>query len=100
KAVRRRGGQPRPAPMQGRPPTTRPWPRPHKREKPAAARASPHGAAAAGNATLTTGPAVGHPQGTVARGQPCHQQGLQCRPQGWWPLSRAAVGGQGQPSPA
>ncbi|RZS14449.1 hypothetical protein BHM03_00046158 [Ensete ventricosum] len=43
KAVRRRGGQPRLAPMQDRPPTARPQPRPPTRGQPAAARASPQG---------------------------------------------------------
>ncbi|RRT58490.1 hypothetical protein B296_00027391 [Ensete ventricosum] len=43
KAARRRGGQPRPAPMWGRPPTAKPWPRPPTRGRLAAARASPKG---------------------------------------------------------
>ncbi|RZS15417.1 hypothetical protein BHM03_00047254 [Ensete ventricosum] len=43
KAIRRRGGQPRPAPMQGRPPMVRPQPRPPTRGQLTAARASPQG---------------------------------------------------------
>ncbi|RWW36762.1 hypothetical protein BHE74_00058191 [Ensete ventricosum] len=43
KAARRRGGQPRPAPMQGRPPMTRPRPRTPARGRLVAARASPQG---------------------------------------------------------
>ncbi|RZS18712.1 hypothetical protein BHM03_00051021 [Ensete ventricosum] len=42
-AVRRRVNQPRLAPMQGRPPTAKPRPRPPVRGRPAAARASPQG---------------------------------------------------------
>ncbi|RWV84171.1 hypothetical protein GW17_00054135 [Ensete ventricosum] len=43
KAARRRGGQPRPAPMQGQPPTARPRPRTPVRGWPATAIASPQG---------------------------------------------------------
>ncbi|RWV84527.1 hypothetical protein GW17_00053750 [Ensete ventricosum] len=38
------------------------------------------------------GPMVGRPQGTVARGQPCRQQGQQRRPQGCPPLGKAGTG--------
>ncbi|RWW56918.1 hypothetical protein BHE74_00036328 [Ensete ventricosum] len=43
KGVKRRGGQPRPAPMQGRPPKARPWPRPPAIGRLVAARASMKG---------------------------------------------------------
>ncbi|RRT50464.1 hypothetical protein B296_00004167 [Ensete ventricosum] len=46
KAARRKGGQARLAPMPGRPPTARPWPRPLARGRLAAARASLQGAVA------------------------------------------------------
>ncbi|RZS22860.1 hypothetical protein BHM03_00055690 [Ensete ventricosum] len=42
---------------------------------------------------------AGCPQGAATRGQPCRQQGRQRRPQGWPPLGRVAIGGQGQPPP-
>ncbi|RZS19767.1 hypothetical protein BHM03_00052207 [Ensete ventricosum] len=40
-----------------------------------------------------------HPQGAVARNQPCRQQGRRRWPQGSLPLGRVAAGGQGQPPP-
>ncbi|RWV82056.1 hypothetical protein GW17_00056474, partial [Ensete ventricosum] len=105
KTARRRGDQPHPAPMQGRPPT---------------ARASLKGRPAA----LTRGGSC--PQGqqppasTASCGQPTRAAfacsavfGRGCRPwsalplagrrrqsQGWPPLGRAAASGQGQPPPA
>ncbi|RWV82448.1 hypothetical protein GW17_00056053, partial [Ensete ventricosum] len=70
KAARRSGGQPRPAPMQGRPPIDRPWPRPPARGQLATARASPKGRPAV--------PARGssHPQGRP-RGASNRSQGRQ-----------------------
>ncbi|RRT41285.1 hypothetical protein B296_00043825 [Ensete ventricosum] len=75
KAARRRGGQPRLAPMQGRPPTARPRLSPFARGLPAAARASLQGrsallagaAARRGNSGLRAHPlAARRPQGAVA----------------------------------
>ncbi|RWW37294.1 hypothetical protein BHE74_00057617, partial [Ensete ventricosum] len=40
---RRRGGQPRSTPMQGRPSTARPWPRPPARGRPATVRVTTDG---------------------------------------------------------
>ncbi|RZS01032.1 hypothetical protein BHM03_00030830 [Ensete ventricosum] len=35
------------------------------------------------------------PQGVTTRGQPYRQQGRRCRPQGWLPVGRVAVGRKG-----
>ncbi|RWW40344.1 hypothetical protein BHE74_00054247 [Ensete ventricosum] len=89
KAARRRGSQPRPAPMQDWLPMAMSRRRPPSRGPSAAARASPKGRLVAptkeaGNRTPARG---------CCRGQPC-------RPQGLLPLGRAAAGGQRQPPPA
>ncbi|RRT32280.1 hypothetical protein B296_00048156 [Ensete ventricosum] len=63
KATRRRGGQPRPAPMQSRPPMARLRPRPPARGRLVAARASPKGRPA----TLARGSAYRHSRLRLAR---------------------------------
>ncbi|RRT81531.1 hypothetical protein B296_00005377 [Ensete ventricosum] len=93
-ATRRRGGQPRLAPMQDRQPTARPQLRPPARGG-VRLRSVPLGTVAC-SATPARGPVVGCLPGAVARGQPYRQQGRQRRPQGWSSLGRATTGGQGQ----
>ncbi|RZR89888.1 hypothetical protein BHM03_00017676 [Ensete ventricosum] len=116
KAARKSGGQPRPAPKQGRPPMARPRPRPPTRGRSAAASDAHKGRQPAGAAACIDGACgqkrcpraqslvvqrpqgwsiIGRPQGATAHGK----QGLRRRRQGWLPLGRAATGGQRQPPP-
>ncbi|RZS04393.1 hypothetical protein BHM03_00034725 [Ensete ventricosum] len=102
--MRRRGGQPRPAPMQGRPPMARLRPGPacmggQQRSQGAAATrsgSSPQGrclraeAPPVGTTTCSATPSRGAGYRTPARG--CQKQGRWRRAQWWLPLGRAAAG--------
>ncbi|RRT33684.1 hypothetical protein B296_00051349 [Ensete ventricosum] len=72
KAIRRRGGQPRPPPMQGWPPTARPPARGRLAAAKASSKGRPAGIAAC-SVTSAKGSTTGCLQGVAARGQPCRQ---------------------------
>ncbi|RWW54267.1 hypothetical protein BHE74_00039161, partial [Ensete ventricosum] len=100
KVARRRGGQPRPAPMLGRPPTTRPRPRP----------LASRGGACGHDGLRLAHRYDSHWQRSACKGAGCRPParsyrprqdlppaGAAHRPQGWPPLGRATAGEQGQP---